>query len=173
MPQTVRQTRRFSLSRFRIYKNPLSDTWRVDLSIPVNDPGFPSGHAYVGTLTRSVTEDGTVKYSGPIRALDSSVLQRDENLASSHPRPPAPAFLELSELPQTGPRQRIKRLSAVLLLASGQFKVEARYSESDAHITGKITLDQSQADPAPDGAGARRRIIRSPRAKVRSPNNNG
>ena len=99
MPQKPHQTRRRPLSRFRIYKNPQSDTWRVDLSVPVRDPDLPLGHPYVGTLKRTTTNEGAVAYEGSIRALDSQVLQRDTDLAARHPGPPHPAFLELRELP--------------------------------------------------------------------------
>jgi hypothetical protein len=98
----------------------------VDLNVPVVDPQFPSGHAYVGTLKRTNATNGVVTYEGPIQPLNSSVLRRDVQFAALYSGPHRPVYLKLSEYPQQGPRQRRPRLKATLALASGQFSVEAR-----------------------------------------------
>ncbi len=125
-------------SRFRVYKNPFSATWRADITVPVS----PSGQAYVGTLTRRTDPTGLPTFEGPLSALDSAVMRKDVELAGrSQGAAPGPAFLALTELPRATPRQRPRRLTATLLLASGIFRVEARYSTGDAQIIGRITRD--------------------------------
>ena len=83
-------------SRFCIYRNPLSDTWRVDLSVPVVDPEGSSGHAYVGTLKRTSAPNRDVTYEGPIQALESSVLCRDLQFARGYLGHNEPVYLVLS-----------------------------------------------------------------------------
>lgn len=130
-------------SRFRLYNNPLSKTWRADILVPAIDPLLPSGHAYVGTLTRAIGANGLATYSGPITALDSSVLRRDAALkVGSTVRG---VFVCLAELAPTSARQRVRYLAATIVLASGKYQVEARYNSGDAQIVGRIRREPGTA----------------------------
>ena len=95
------------------------------------------------------------------------MLCRDLQFAQGYFGRNEPVYLVLSEMPPQKPRQRRRRLTATLALASGNFSVEARYGSGVAHIVGVISPAERNTPSPDDTAGHKRSVRRTGARRIR------
>jgi hypothetical protein len=165
-------------SRFKVYKNPLASTFRLDMALPAA-PGQPKqGEAYVGELQVKTGTDGLRIYTAQVRALSAEAAVRDHQFAAAHAEittdagSPAPGVLVLTELNRKSAQRAGNALRGEVLLSSGRYIIRADFGSGDFAITGEISragkrprVPSPPAREKPDGSAPHRRRTSSRRRR--------
>lgn len=145
----------------RIYKNPLSNSYRVDLGVPAKPGSERTAHAYVGTAVRKVSKRGAVSFEGALTSINSDDLRSDFAKANRAIGNSKVALLQLREVPFENARQKIQRLKAIFIVAAGRYSIEARYGTGEIIVIGTLITHYPQEavrkrNTAPHSRGAQR-----------------